>query len=207
MKKKNVLLIHHSPSENTINLSKHVENKIDTSIPNVNFKMLNMIEANPSNFKDIDGLIIGTTENFGYMSGLTKDFFDRCYDELKDKTEGLPIIYYVRAGLDGEGCKVALNKILIGLRWRQVLPPLVLKGSWQKDYFKQLEKFVLTFASGIELGIYWSLFGNDGMFFKPFNRAFWKLTIALLELEFELANPSKKLLTSFSKIAIVLFGS
>ena len=154
MKKKNVLLIHHSPSENTINLSKHVENKIDTSIPNVNFKMLNMIEANPSNFKDIDGLIIGTTENFGYMSGLTKDFFDRCYDELKDKTEGLPIIYYVRAGLDGEGCKVALNKILIGLRWRQVLPPLILKGSWQKDYLKQLEKFVLTFTSGIELGIY-----------------------------------------------------
>ena len=83
-----------------------------------------------------------------------KDFFDRCYDDLKDKTEGLPIIYYVRAGLDGEGCKVALNKILIGLRWRQVLPPLILKGSWQKDYLKQLEKFVLTFTSGIELGIY-----------------------------------------------------
>ena len=113
-----------------------------------------MIEANTSSFKEIDGLIIGTTENFGYMSGLTKDFFDRCYDGLKDKTEGLPIIYYVRAGLDGEGCKVALNKILIGLRWRQVLPPLILKGSWKKDYLKQLEKFVLTFTSGIELGIY-----------------------------------------------------
>ena len=88
------------------------------------------------------------------MSGLTKDFFDRCYNDLKDKTEGLPIIYYIRAGLDGEGCKVALNKILTGLRWRQVLPPLILKGSWQKGYIKQLEKFALTFASGIELGIY-----------------------------------------------------
>ena len=40
------------------------------------------------------------------MSGLTKDFFDRCYDELKDKTEGLPIIYYVRAGLDGKVAKL-----------------------------------------------------------------------------------------------------
>ena len=154
MKKKNILFIHHSPSKNTKILSKLVENKIDTVNPNVNFKMLNLIEANTSSFKEIDGLIIGTTENFGYMSGLTKDFFDRCYDELKDKTEGLPIIYYVRAGLDGEGCKVALNKILTGLRWRQVLPPLILKGYWQEDYLKQLEKFVLTFASGIELGIY-----------------------------------------------------
>ena len=154
MKKKSILFIHHSPSENTKKLSTLVENKIDTITSDVNLKTLNMIEANTSSFKEIDGLIIGTTENFGYMSGLTKDLFDRCYDELKDKTEGLPIIYYVRAGLDGEGCKVALNKILTGLRWRQVLPPLILKGAWQEDYLKQLEKFVLTFASGIELGIY-----------------------------------------------------
>ena len=61
---------------------------------------------------------------------------------------------YKRQGLDGEGCQVALNKILIGLRWGQVLQPLILKGSWQEDYLKQLENFVLTFASGIELGIY-----------------------------------------------------
>ena len=154
MKKKNILFIHHSPSENTKKLSRLVENKITNVTPNVNLTILNLIQANTFYFREIDGLIIGTTENFGYMSGLTKDFFDRCYDELKDKTEGLPIIYYVRAGLDGEGCKVGLNKILIGLRWKQVLPPLVLKGSWQKDYLKQLEKFVLTFASGIELGIY-----------------------------------------------------
>ena len=154
MKKKSILFIHHSPSENTKKLSTLVENKIDTITSDVNLKTLKMIEANTSSFKEIDGLIIGTIENFGYMSGLTKDFFDRCYDDLKDKTEGLPIIYYVRAGLDGEGCKVALNKILIGLRWRQVLPPLILKGSWQEDYLKQLEKFVLTFAGGIELGIY-----------------------------------------------------
>ena len=154
MKKKNILFIHHSPSENTKKLSKLVQKKITNVTPNVNLTILNLIEANTSSFREIDGLIIGTTENFGYMSGLTKDFFDRCYNDLKDKTEGLPIIYYIRAGLDGEGCKVALNKILTGLRWRQVLPPLILKGSWQKGYMKQLEKFALTFSSGIELGIY-----------------------------------------------------
>ena len=154
MKSKNILFIHHSPSLNTIKLSNHVKKKLCNFSLNVNFKALNSLETNASSFHLVDGLIIGTTENFGYMSGLTKDFFDRCYDDLKDKTEGLPIIYYVRAGLDGEGCKVALNKILTGLRWRQVLPPLILKGSWQEDYLKQLENFVLTFASGIELGIY-----------------------------------------------------
>ena len=84
MKKKSVLFIHHSPSENTKKLSILVENKINTITSDVNLKTLNMIEVNTSSFKEIDGLIIGTTENFGYMSGLTKDFFDRCYDVLKD---------------------------------------------------------------------------------------------------------------------------
>ena len=73
--KKNILFIHHSPSENTKKLSTLVENKINTITSDVNLKTLNMIEANTSSFKEIDGLIIGTTENFGYMSGLTKDFF------------------------------------------------------------------------------------------------------------------------------------
>ena len=75
MKKKNILFIHHSPSKNTKKLSKLVKNKIETLTTDLNLKMLNLIEANTSSFKEIDGLIIGTTENFGYMSGLTKDFF------------------------------------------------------------------------------------------------------------------------------------
>ena len=82
MKKKSILFIHHSPSENTKKLSNLVENKIDSLTPNINLKTLNLIDVNSSSFKEIDGLIIGTTENFGYMSGLTKDFFDRCYDCL-----------------------------------------------------------------------------------------------------------------------------
>ena len=71
MKKKNILFAHHSPSKNTKKLSKLVKNKIETSTLDVNLTTLNLIEANTSSFKEIDGLIIGTTENFGYMSGLT----------------------------------------------------------------------------------------------------------------------------------------
>ena len=154
MKPKKILYIHHSPSANTIKLSNHVENNLCNFSQNINFKMLSSLEANTSSFHLIDGLIIGTTENFGYMSGLTKDFFDRCYDELKDKTQGLPVAYYVRAGLDGEGSKVAINKILVGLRWKQVLPPLIFKGPWSNNYIKQVEEYVLTFANGIDIGIY-----------------------------------------------------
>ena len=116
--------------------------------------MLSSLETNTASFNLVDGVIIGTTENFGYMSGLTKDFFDRCYEELKEKTQGLPIVYYIRAGLDGEGSKLAIDKILTGLRWKQVLPPLIFQGTWSDNYINQVEEYVLTFAYGIELGIY-----------------------------------------------------
>ena len=85
MKSKNILFIHHSPSANTIKLSNKIENTLYNFSQNINFKMLNSLETNTASFNLVDGVIIGTTENFGYMSGLTKDFFDRCYEELKEK--------------------------------------------------------------------------------------------------------------------------
>ena len=38
--------------------------------------------------------------------------------------------------------------------WRQVLPPIILKGPWKNTFFGNLEDKVSNFAHGIELGIY-----------------------------------------------------
>ena len=154
MNLKSILFIHHSPSPNTIKLSKHLELTIKQLFPNINLIVSQPIETNVDSFKSIDGIIIGTTENFGYMSGLTKDFFDRTYEDLQNKMEGLPIFYYVRAGLDGNGCQIGINKILTGLKWRQVLPPLILKGKWHDNFIEKLEEKSLIFVNGIEMGIY-----------------------------------------------------
>lgn len=84
----------------------------------------------------------------------TKDFFDRCYYYLFEKTQGLPVFYYVRAVLDGEGAKRALNRILIGLKWKQVLQPIILKGDWKDEFEDIVTKACLNFTIGIEEGIY-----------------------------------------------------
>ena len=154
MKLKNILFINHSPSTNTIKLSNHIEILTKELNPDINLISLNPFETKTNSFQSIDGVLIGTTENFGYMAGATKDFFDRCYEKLIDKTDGLPVFYYVRAGLDGEGSQVAINKILKGLKWKQVLPPLILKGAWSNNFLDEIEEKALIFINGIEMGIY-----------------------------------------------------
>lgn len=154
MKLKNILFINHSPSTNTIKLSNHIEILTKELNPDINLISLNPFETKTNSFQSIDGVLIGTTENFGYMAGATKDFFDRCYEKLIDKTDGLPVFYYIRAGLDGEGSQVAINKILKGLKWKQVLPPLILKGAWTNNFLDEIEKKSSIFINGIEMGIY-----------------------------------------------------
>jgi hypothetical protein len=151
---KNILFINHSPSTNTIKLSNHIEILTKELNPEINLISLNPFETKTNSFQSIDGVLIGTTENFGYMAGATKDFFDRCYEKLIDKTDGLPVFYYIRAGLDGEGSQVAINKILKGLKWKQVLPPLILKGAWSNNFLDEVEEKALIFINGIEMGIY-----------------------------------------------------
>ncbi len=151
---KKIIFISHSPSRNTKTLSDIVFNTVNSNDLNINIELFSPLEISSESIKKSDGVIIGTTENFGYMAGATKDFFDRCYNELLDNTQGLPVFYYIRAGLDGEGTVRAIDKILLGLKWRQVLKPIVLKGNWNNNFKNKVAEASLNFAIGIQEGIY-----------------------------------------------------
>jgi len=154
LNKKKLLIISHAPTENT---KKMLEAVIDGAthkdILNINVQHLAPLDTDAEDIKSAQAVIIGTTENLGYMSGLVKDVFDRCYNECLESTQGLPFTFYVRAGLDGTGTKRAIESITTGLRWRLVQEPLICTGTFSEEFITQCEDLGSTMAASLEAGI------------------------------------------------------
>lgn len=151
---KELLVITNMPSANTASLAEAiVAGANDEAISGVNTTLLDPISASADHVMHCDAIVIGTTENFGYMSGLIKDFFERIYYPCLEEKQGLPYSLYIRAGIDGSGTKIGVEKIISGLRWREVQPCLLLQGTYQTDFLVQCKELGMCMAAGLEAGI------------------------------------------------------
>src|SRR4029450_890201 len=119
-----LLIVAHAPSENTLSLRGAV-GRGARGETGIEVRVVAPLQAGPDDVLAAQAVILGTTENLGYMSGALKDFFDRPYNPLLDKTQGLPSALYIRAGSDGTGTRRGVEPILSGLRWRAVQEPLI----------------------------------------------------------------------------------
>ena len=152
---KTLLAVVHAPSPNTQRLSDALEaGARHHDIEGIDCVCQSPLETVPDDILNADGIIIGTTENLGYMAGLTKDLFDRCYYEVLEQKQGLPCALYVRAGLDGTGTQRGIESIVTGLRWRWVQPPLILRGQWDHTFCGQVEELGTYMAAGLENGLF-----------------------------------------------------
>ena len=78
--KKQLLIVANTPSENTRAMAEAaLRGAKHPNIETVETTFLPPLDAGVSDVLRADGIILGTTENFGYMSGSLKDFFDRIY--------------------------------------------------------------------------------------------------------------------------------
>jgi multimeric flavodoxin WrbA len=152
--KKQLLVIAHTPSANTqAMLDAVMRGANHDDLTEIETRFLPPLKAGPEDVIAADAIILGTTENLGYMSGLLKDFFDRIYYPCLEKTEAKPCAIFIRAGSDGTGTKRALESILTGLRWKIIRQPLICKGDWQDGFIEQCETLGLTVAASLDAGI------------------------------------------------------
>ena len=100
------------------------------------------------------GVIFGTPENFGYMSGALKDFFDRVFYPAQGKVEGMPYGVFVAAGNDGTGAITAIERIVRGFPFKKVCDPVIAKGQTTPEDLQRCHEMGMTLAAGISLGMY-----------------------------------------------------
>jgi len=151
---KRLLIVAHAPSPNTQRLVDAVlRGARHPDIAGVEARHVPPLQAQPRDVLEADAVILGTTENLGYMSGALKDFFDRVYYPCLEHTQGRPYALYIRAGHDGTGTRRAVETIVTGLRWRAAQPPLICRGEFREEFVGQCEELGMFMAAGLEAGI------------------------------------------------------
>ena len=118
----------------------------------VETRMLKANDAGPEDLLWADAMAIGTPENFGYMSGMIKDFLERTFYEVEGKLKPLPYALFICAGDDGSGAVRSIERIANGYPFKKVQEPIICKGDVEASQAK-CKDLGLMLAAGIEMGI------------------------------------------------------
>ena len=113
----------------------------DDAITGVDVLVRPALEATADDVLASDGYLLGSTANFGYMSGALKHFFDSTFlqvggalsstgaaDESSGQTAGRPYGLYVHGRYDTTGAVRSVQSITGALTWKQAAETLEVMG-------------------------------------------------------------------------------
>lgn len=148
-----ILIVYHSQTGHTKQMADAVFEGAKT-IDAVDVILKKAADATLDDLLSCDGIAVGTPENFGYMSGMLKDFFDRTYGDAQDKVFRKPFVIFISAGNDGSGALRAIERIALGYKFKTVFSPVIAKGKITEDILEQCRELGGTLAGGCAMGIY-----------------------------------------------------
>ena len=150
-----LLIVYHTQSGTTRRMADAVlRGARHPDIEGIEVRAVDPLEADADDLLWADGLILGTPENFGYMSGAMKYFLDRVYYPCLDKVNGKPYALFIRAGNDGSGAVNSIQRILKGLALKQVQDPVLVVGEFDDDRLADCEELGMTMAAGLAAGVF-----------------------------------------------------
>jgi multimeric flavodoxin WrbA len=152
---KHLLIVFHSKTGNTRQLADAViDGASSDDAGGVEVRVLRAADAGPEDLLWADGLLLGTPENFGYLSGALKDFLDRTFYEVEGKLTPLPYAMFVSAGNDGTGAVRAMERIANGYPFLAVQAPLIARGTPTPEDLDSCRELGQAMAMGLEMGIF-----------------------------------------------------
>jgi multimeric flavodoxin WrbA len=151
---KHLLIVFSTQSGRTRRLAEAAVEGAQEFPDEVEVRCLRAFEAGLDELLWADGLLIGSPENFGYLSGAIKDFLDRTYYPAEGRTMGLPYAMFVSAGNDGTGAVRALERIATGFQWKRIADPLVCKGELDDGALACARELGQTMAAGIAYSVF-----------------------------------------------------
>ena len=154
---KTLLIVYHTGGAKTAKMAEAVERGARTAVEEsggVNVLVKRCADAGPQDVLAADGLILGTPENFGYMSGMMKDFLERVFYPCEGKVNGRPYALFVGAGQDGSGAVNSVERIVTGLRLKKVHDPIVGLKDLTPQILEKCEELGAAVAAGLALGVF-----------------------------------------------------
>jgi multimeric flavodoxin WrbA len=155
---KTLLIVYHTHGVKTARMAQAVERGAQTALreaeaaDSVRVIVKRCAKAHADDLLAADALILGTPENFGYMSGMMKDFLERVFYPCEGRVEGRPYALFVGAGQDGSGAQSSVERIVTGLRLRKAQEAIICVRDLTPEIVARCETLGATFAAGLALG-------------------------------------------------------
>lgn len=148
-----MLIIYHSQSGNTLKLVDWCKVGILREEA-INLRTIHAPDVTLEDVINADGILLATPENFGTMSGLLKDFFERTYYPAREFQLNKPYALLISCETDGTGTDRQIQSIASGYVLKKSLETLIVKNTEQDKMKDAVIELGQTFAVGIVLGIF-----------------------------------------------------
>lgn len=160
-----LLIVYHSTTGGTRQMAEAAAAGAATE-PAVSVRLLEAVFTGPSDVLAADGYVFAAPENLAALSGLMKDFFDRCYYPVLGRINGRPYGLMICAGSDGTNATRQVARIATGWRLRPVAGPLIVCTHAQTPEAILAPKIIAandleecrtlgaTLAAGLALGVF-----------------------------------------------------
>jgi multimeric flavodoxin WrbA len=165
---KTLLIVYHSMTGGTRQMAEAAAAAARTQADeqHLTIRLQRAHETQPADVLAADGYLFATPENLAAISGLMKDFFDRCYYAALDRLNGRPYAVMVCAGSDGQNALRQIERIATGWRLKPVADGVIVCTHAQTperilapktigaDDLARCEELGAGLAAGLVLGVF-----------------------------------------------------